>query len=466
VLELLIVTGGLAAGVGLGWLIARGHGRAGIFQEREALGTRLAAAEALGDELRKQLTQRELDLGELRATLDGERVLRSQAEARWEAARQSVEEQRQLLEEARQRLGESFEALSAEVLRKSGTALIEQARQTIDAQFGRRQEAIDALVKPLHLALDRYETELRALEAKREHAYGSLQEQLRTLSATSGELQREAGNLVTALRAPQIRGRWGEITLRRAVELAGMAKHCDFTEQLSIESDEGRLRPDMVVHLPAGRDIIIDAKVPLAAYLDATLARTPEERSAALARHTQQVRHHVSRLAEKAYWEQLPSTPDLVVMFVPLESAIATALELDASLLEDGIGRKVLVATPVTLMGLLLTIAYGWRQEQVAANAAQISALGRELYDRLRVFTGHFEDVGDKLGKATASYNRAVASMESRVLSGARKLRDLGAATGEEIPPLEAVDTQPRQLATPEIPRQLSTTDPPPGSVP
>ena len=365
------------------------------------------------------------------------------------------------MDEARQRLGETFEALSAEVLRKSGTALIEHARQTIDAQFGRRQEAIDALVKPLQHTLDRYESELRALEAKREHAYGSLQEQLRMLSATSGELQREAGNLVTALRAPQVRGRWGEITLRRAVELAGMAKHCDFTEQLTIEGEGGRLRPDMVVHLPAGREIIVDAKVPLAAYLDATLARTPEERSAALARHAQQVRQHVGRLAEKAYWEQLPSAPELVVMFVPLESAIATALEVDASLLEDGIGRKVLVATPVTLMGLLLTIAYGWRQEQLATNAAQISVLGRELYDRLRVFTSHFADVGDKLGKATTSYNRAVASMESRVLSGARKFRDLGAATGDEIPPLEAVDTQPRELSSPEIPRQLSTTDSP-----
>jgi DNA recombination protein RmuC len=174
------------------------------------------------------------------------------------------------------------------------------------------------------------------------------------------------------------------------------------------------------------------------------------------------VRQHVSRLAEKAYWEQFPSAPELVVMFVPLEAAVATALELDGSLLEDGMGRKVLPATPVTLMGLLLTIAYGWRQEQIATNAAQISALGRELYERIRGFTGHFEDVGEKLGKATAAYNRAVGSIESRVLPSARRFRDLGAATGDDIPMLEAVDTQPRALSVPEIPRQLSTTDPVP----
>jgi DNA recombination protein RmuC len=314
----------------------------------------------------------------------------------------------------------------------------------------------------LHDALQRYDTQVQALEARRQHAYGSLEEQLGALARSNAELQREAGNLVAALRAPQVRGRWGEITLRRVVELAGMANRCDFVEQVTVEGEEGRLRPDMVVHLPAGRDIVVDAKVPLAAYLDATMARTPEERNAALARHVQQVRQHVSRLAEKAYWEQFPSAPELVVMFVPLEAAIATALELDGSLLEDGMGRKVLPATPVTLMGLLLTIAYGWRQEQIATNAAQISALGRELYERIRGFAGHFEDVGDKLGKATAAYNRAVGSMESRVLPSARRFRDLGAATGDDIAMLDTVDTQPRPLSVPEIPRQLSTTDPVP----
>ncbi len=459
-LELVLIAAGVLFGAGIGWVLARSRGRAEVLEEREALVSRLAAAEVLADEARKQLSQRELDLGMLREALDRERTQRAQTEARWEAARQSADEQRRLLEDARQRLGETFKALSADVLRESAATFLERAQATIDAQLGQRQEAMDGLLRPLHDALQRYDTQVQALEARRQQAYGSLEEQLGALARSNAELQREAGNLVTALRAPQVRGRWGEITLRRVVELAGMAHRCDFVEQVTVESEEGRLRPDMVVHLPAGRDIVVDAKVPLAAYLDATVARTPEERNAALARHAQQVRQHVSRLAEKAYWEQFPSAPELVVMFVPLEAAVATALELDGSLLEDGMGRKVLPATPVTLMGLLLTIAYGWRQEQMATNAAQISALGRELYERIRGFTGHFEDVGEKLGKATAAYNRAVGSIESRVLPSARRFRDLGAATGDDIPMLEAVDTQPRALSVPEIPRQLSTTDP------
>lgn len=460
--EWVLAAGGLALGAGVGWLVGRGQGRAEVARERESLGGRLAAAEALSDDMRKQLSQRDFELAETRRATEAERMSRVQAETRAEAARENLDAQKALLTEARERLGDTFKALSADALRVSTTGFLEQAKETLAAQLGRGQQAIDGVIRPLQEALRRYEEQALALESSRQQAYGGIEQQLVALSARSDELQRETGNLVTALSVPQVRGRWGEITLRRVVELAGMARHCDFTEQVTIESEEGRLRPDMVVHLPAGRTIVVDAKAPRVAYLDASAARTPEERNEALARHAQQVRQHVARLAEKSYWEQFPSAPELVVMFVPLESAIATALERDAPLLEDGLARKVLLATPVTLMGLLLTIAYGWRQEQIATNAAQISALGRELYERLRVFTSHLEDVGDKLGKATASYNRAVASMESRVLPGARKLRDLGAASGEEIPPVDSVDTQPRQLASPEVPRQLSTTDPPP----
>jgi DNA recombination protein RmuC len=461
VVEWLLGAGGLLVGASVGWLVARSQGRAEAAREREALGGRLAVAEALSDDVRKQLSQRDFELGESRRVAEAERMLRAQAETRAEAARENLEAQKALLAEARERLGDTFKALSADALRVSTTGLLEQAKETLAAQLGRGQQAIDGLIRPLQDSLRRYEEQVLALEASRQQAYGGIEQQLLALNARSDELQRETGNLVTALRVPQVRGRWGEITLRRVVELAGMARHCDFTEQVTVETEEGRLRPDMVVHLPAGRTIVVDAKAPRVAYLDATAAGTPEERTEALARHAQQIRQHVSRLAEKSYWEQFPSAPELVVMFVPLESAIATALELDAPLLEDGLARKVLLATPVTLMGLLLTIAYGWRQEQIATNAAQISALGRELYERLRVFTSHLEDVGDKLGKATASYNRAVASIESRVLPGARKFRDLGAASGEDIPPVDSVDTQPRQLATPEVPRQLSTTDRP-----
>lgn len=450
--ELTFIALGVAFGAVVAWLVGRAQWRAATATERETLQTRVAASETLADELRKQLTQRDFDLLELRRAIDAARTSRAQAETRWEGARESLEEQRRLLDEARNRLTETFKALSADALRQSNEAFLQLAKEALDAQLAPREEAIQGLVKPLQDALQQYEAHIRALEASRERAYGSLEEQLRALSASSVELQRETGNLVTALRAPQVRGRWGEITLRRVVELAGMARHCDFVEQVAVEGSNGRLRPDMIVHLPAGRTIVVDAKVPLAAYLDATTARTPEERAAALGRHAQQVRQHVGKLADKAYWEQFPTAPDLVVMFVPVESAIAAALETDTSLLEDGVGRRVLIATPVTLIGLLLAIAYGWRQEQIAANAAQISELGRELYKRLATLAAHFDDLGASLRKATEAFNKAVGSMESRVLSAARRFRDLGAATGDDLPTLEPLDQQPRQLTLPEKP--------------
>jgi len=455
VFEVLLVAGGLVVGAGLGWLIARGHGRVGILQEREALGTRLAAAEALGDELRKQLTQRELDLGELRATLDGERTLRTQAETRSQAARENLEEQKLLLAEARQRLGDTFKALSADALRESTTVFLEQAKETVGAQFEHRREAIDALIRPLQEALDRYETELRHLESKRERAYGSLEEQLRSLTESSADLQRETGNLVGALRSPQIRGRWGEITLHRVVELAGMVENCDYVEQVTAQSEGGRLRPDMIVRLPGGRQIVVDAKVPLNAFLDALAAPSADDRRAALLRHAQQLRQHMNLLAAKGYWEEFGGAAQFIVMFIPADTFVSAAVEVDPALLEDGMAKRVVVASPATLIALLHAGAYGWRQEHIAENAERISELGRQLYDRLRTMGKHFDDVGRALKRATDSFNQAVGSMETRVLPAARRFRDLGAATGGEIPPLESVDEQPRELAAPEFPRQL-----------
>ncbi|HEU5321882.1 MAG TPA: DNA recombination protein RmuC, partial [Methylomirabilota bacterium] len=279
-------------------------------------------------------------------------------------------------------------------------------------------------------------------------------------TASSAELQRGADSLVSALRAPHVRGRWGELTLHRVVELAGMAEHCDYAEQVTLGGEEGRQRPDMVVHLPSGRAIVVDAKVPLAAYLDATAARTPEERAAALGRHAQQLRQHMLALAGKEYWAQFPDAPELVVMFIPGDSFVAAAGEVDPGLIEDGMARRVVVATPTTLVALLRAIAYGWRQERLAESAAEISELGRELYKRLCTFLAHFDRIGAALGSATGAFNSAVGSMESRVLPAARRFRELGAA-GEELKPLAAVDQVPRALAAPEVPQQLSALEPP-----
>lgn len=457
--EGLLVLAGLVVGAAVAWALARGHCRAAALAETQALQSRLAVAESLGDEVRKQLSQRDLETSDLRDAVQAERAMRVQAEARAEATRENLEEQRRLLESARERLSETFKALSADALRQSTSAFLEQARETIDGQLARRQEALDGLVKPLQESLKRYEAELRQLETSRQQAYGSLEEQLRTLNARSAELQRETGGLVTALRSPQVRGRWGELTLRRAAELAGMTPYCDYLEQVTVEGEGGRLRPDMIVRLPNGRQIVVDAKVPLNAYLDATTAATEDDRARALGRHAQQVRQHLTALSAKAYWEQLDGSVEVVVMFIPGEAFVSAALQADAQLLEDGMTKKVLIATPTTLIGLLLAIAHGWQQERMAVNAAQISDLGRQLYERIRTLTGHIEEVGDKLGKAVHAYNTAVGSMESRVLPAARRFRDLGAAGGEEIPVLESVDERPRSLTAPDVPEQLRTPD-------
>ncbi len=438
---------GVVLGAAVMWVVARAHFRSAAIADREVLGARLAAAEALGDEIRKQLGHRDFELGELRGAVEQERTLRAQAEARGEATCQNLAEQRQLLDQAQARLTETFKALSADALRESGTSFLTLAGERLATELSQN-------VRPLQDALARYETQLRELEASRQHAYGSLEQQMRTLALSSAELQRETGNLVSALRAPHVRGRWGEITLHRVVELAGMTAHCDYVEQVTVDRDGERLRPDMIVHLPIGRQIVVDAKAPLAAYLDAVNARTTEERVAALARHAHQVRQHLTALAGKAYWEDFGKAAELVVMFIPGEAFVAAAVEVDSSLIEDGMAKKVVIATPTTLIGLLRAIAFGWRQEQIAENAERICELGRLLYDRIRTLGEHFDDVGRSLARTTAAFNKAVGSMESRVLPAARRFRELGAATGDDIPLLEALDQQPRELTAPEYSRQ------------
>jgi DNA recombination protein RmuC len=451
-LELGLLLLGLLLGGVVGWAVARVRGEAATRVAREGLQARLAASESRSDELAKQLTQRDLDASDVRRALDLERQARTQAETRLSSERAAIAEQRALLEEARTQLTHAFKALSADALRDSQTSFLTLA----DERLGRREQAIDSLVAPLKEALQRVESQGQQLESKREGAYATLEQQLSTLRASSDDLRRETLNLVTALRGSQVRGRWGELTLRRVVELAGLAEHCDFDEQVTLKTTGSAQRPDMVVHLPGQREIVVDAKVPLAAYLDALDATRPEERNAALLRHAAQMRQHMNTLSGKAYWAQFASTLDLVVMFVPGEAFVAAAAEQDRQLLEDGMGQRVVVATPTTLIVLLRSIAYGWKQERLAASALEIRDLGRELYERLRTLAGHVDRIGVTLGQSVRAYNDAVGSLESRVLPKAREFRDLGAGEGDEIRRLKGIEHVPRPLAAPELTDQLS----------
>jgi DNA recombination protein RmuC len=399
------------------------------------------------------------DANQLRERLKSEGELRVQAETKLQEAQAGMAEQKGLLEDAKKALLETFQALSAEALKSNNQAFIALARsqfETLQAQakgdLDSRQKAIDGLVGPLKESLGRYELQILEMEKARQKAYGTLDEQLRTLSEANRRLELETNHLASALSSPlKARGRWGELTLRRVVELAGMSEHCDFTEQETFTTESGRQRPDMIVNLPGNRRIAVDAKVPLQAFLDAVNPeKSGEERTAALAAHGQLVRGHMIQLAERKYWEQVGPELDLVIMFMPGESFFTVALEQNPQLIEDGMQRKVLLAFPPTLIALLRSAAYLWQQEKITQHAKQISELGRELYDRLKTFLSHFQSLGGSIGRAVDSYNKAVGSLEGRVLVSARKFRDLGAATGDEIPELNAVDEAPRALIAPE----------------
>ena len=455
-LESMLVIVGFVLGAGIAWLAAWAYLASRGEAERRGRDVRIGELEARGDELRRQLGERTQELEGVRREIASERSQRADSDARLDEAKKSLDEQRRVFDEARVNLKETFETLSHQALRASNSEFLKLAEE----RLGQRQKEIDASLTPLRSALERYEGGIRGLEQARDQAYGSLRSEVERLARLSEQLQGETGNLVNALRSPQVRGRWGEVTLHRVVELAGMAEHCDYVEQVTVETDGGgRLRPDMVVNLPGGRAIVVDAKVPLSAYLEAMGAVNEESRQAAMARHARQVREHMGALAAKAYWEQFSTTPELVVMFIPGESFVGAAAQADPALIEDGMNRKVVVATPTTLVALLRAIAYGWRQEQVATNAEGIRKLGAELYDRLRTLAGHFDSVGTALGRAVTAYNSFVGSMETRVLPSARRFRDLGAATGDEIAPLAPVEQAPRQPDAPEYPRQLTTSD-------
>ena len=326
---------------------------------------------------------------------------------------------------------EAFQSLSADALQTNRTAFLE----SLDS----RHKAFDGLVQPIADALKKVDVKLSDAEHERIDAYARLTEKVSALGSSADTLSR-------ALRTPAVRGRWGEMQLRRVVEIAGMLPRCDFDEQRSLQGDNGRLRPDLIVHLPGGKQIIVDAKAPLEAFLDAQDADDEEARVGKLLAHARQVRDHMDKLGNKAYWEALATSPEFVVMFLPGETLFSAALQHDLNLIEHGLNQRVLLASPITLIALLTTVAHSWRQEALTENFREVAALGRELYDRLATFAAHLNDVRKRLDGAVQAYNQAAGSFESRVLVTARRMKDLNVTTAEELPPAESIDTVPRIL--------------------
>jgi DNA recombination protein RmuC len=348
----------------------------------------------------------------------------------------------------------AFQALAADALRSNNESFLALATTrlgTYEAEakgdLEARQQAVAELVSPIKDSLNKVEAQIRTIENERSQAYGTLTEQVRSLISTQEQLRGETGNLVKALRTPAVRGRWGEIQLKRVVEMAGMLSYCDFDEQASVNTIDGRLRPDLVVKLPGGKSIVVDAKTPLQAYLDAAETSDDEVRKAKLQEHAQQVRVHMAKLGSKSYFDQFQPTPEFVFMFLPGESFFSAALEQDPGLIEYGVNQSVIPASPTTLIALLKAVAYGWNQEKIAENAQKISQLGKELYERLRIFATHLGAVGKDLDRAVDSYNKAVGSLESRVLVSARRFPELGAAGVLEMPEPSQIETTSRTLA-------------------
>ena len=437
---------GLAAGALVGWLFARSRSIGEFEQSRREAEVRSGSAEAQLAAALENLKSREAEIQRL-----NERLLEATGDRAALAAREAemqkrFEQQQRLLADAETRLTATFKSLAADALHTTADDLMKRAAEKFAAErevagkdFEARQKAVEDLVKPARESLVKLDGELRRIEKERSESQGNLRMQLALLGA-------QTGKLVDALKTPIVRGRWGEVQLRNVVEIAGMTEHCDFDEQTNLATEAGRLRPDMVVRLPGNKNVVVDSKAPLKAYLEAIEAEGDEARTRKLREHAAQIRKHVEQLSSKAYWDACQPTPEFVVLFLPGEMFFSAALQQDSALLEDAWKRKVILATPTTLMAVLGAVAYTWRQEQLAENAQRISELGQELHDRIATMAGHLGALGGALDKAVHSYNQTVSSMESRVSVTARKFKELGVAGNKTIDELEQIEKTPRQL--------------------
>jgi DNA recombination protein RmuC len=455
-MELSLFAAALAAlGVGafasaLGWLAGAARARAaGEIALRDA-EKRASAAGARAETLSDQAREAEARANALEAARRLADTEKSVAHERAAQMARSLAEQSALLEDAKNQLADTFKALAADALHSSHEGFLALATERLgalrregSADLEARQKSIEGVVGPVRESLEKVDQQIRALERERGQAYGALSTQVKAMSETQERLRAETGNLVNALRAPAVRGRWGELQLRRVVEMAGMLENCDFHEQATVTTEDGRLRPDMVVRLPSGRNIVIDAKTPLGAYLEAHEARTDDERVAKLRHHAQQVRAHVAKLSAKTYWEQFAVAPEVVVMFLPGETFYSVALEQMPELIEDGFAQNVLIATPTTLLGLLRAVSAGWREERIAENAQRISEEGRRLHERIATLAEKLSDLGRSLGQAVGAYNGTIATFDTRVMPSARNLAALDAKGKKELGELEMIERRP-----------------------
>ena len=448
--------GGVLGG-GIVWILlnarmqaAREKTKNDLVAERASMVEQLRGKDQRLEEMRQEIGGRDRTLATYQTQLTQETAKSARLETQLSEVQQQSAEKLALVTTAQQQFSDTFKALSSEALQANNQSFLKLAEANLgrfqtaaQGDLALKQQAIEEFVQPLKSSLTKVETYLQTLEGQRVAAYSQLTEQIGALATSQGQLQKETANLAKALRSPTVRGRWGEIQLKRVVEIAGMSEHCDFTQQVT---QVAGLRPDMLVQLPGSRQIVVDAKAPLSSYLASLEATDESDRLSKLREHAKQVRRHLSQLSQKSYWEQFQPTPEFVVLFLPGEIFFSAALEQDPSLIEAGIEQRVILATPTTLIALLKAVSYGWQQEKVTENAQEISNLGRELYDRVRTFARHMQKMRKGLDSTVDHFNKAVGSLEGRVLVSARRLQELGAGGGDEIESVEGGVRSPRHI--------------------